>query len=80
MTSISPTSQASSSAADSSKAKLGGDLEMFLTMLTTQLKGRTVLRICLIHPETTEDDICHTIQRMYQYARALKKERVSNFS
>lgn len=31
-------------------------------------------------PETTEDDIRHTIQRMYQYARALKKERVSNFS
>ena len=54
--------------------------EGFACVLTTQLKGRTVLRICLIHPETTEDDIRHTIQRMYQYARALKKERVSNFS
>lgn len=30
-------------------------------VLTTQLKGRTVLRICSIHPETTEDDIRHTI-------------------
>lgn len=54
--------------------------EGFACVLTTQLKGRTVLRICPIHPETTEDDIRHTIQRMYQYARALKKERVSNFS
>lgn len=54
--------------------------EGFACVLTIQLKGRTVLRICLIHPETTEDDIRHTIQRMYQYARALKKERVSNFS
>ena len=54
--------------------------EGFAGMLTTQLKGRTVLRICPIHPETTEDDIRHTIQRMYQYARALKKECVSNFS
>ena len=54
--------------------------EGFACVLTTQLKGRTVLWICLIHPETTEDDIRHTIQRMYQYARALKKERVSNFS
>ena len=53
--------------------------EGFACVLTTQLKGRTVLRICLIHPETTEDDICHTIQRMYQYARALKKERVPIF-
>ena len=52
----------------------------FACVLTTQLKGRTVLRICPIHPETTEDDIRHTIQRMYQYARALKKECVSNFS
>ena len=54
--------------------------EGFACMLTTQLKGRTVLRICPIHTETAEDDICHTIQRMYQYARALKKECVSNFS
>ena len=52
----------------------------FACVLTTQLKGRTVLRICSIHPETTEDDIRHTIQRMDQYARALKKERVPNFS
>ena len=54
--------------------------EGFACVLTTQLKGRTVLRICPIHPETTEDDIRHTIQRMYQYARALKKKCVSNFS
>ena len=54
--------------------------EGFACVQTTQLKGRTVLRICPIHPETTEDDIRHTIQRMYQYARALKKERVPNFS
>lgn len=52
----------------------------FACVLTTQLKGRTVLRICSIHPETTEDDIRHTIQRMDQYARALKKERVPIFS
>ena len=52
----------------------------FACVLTTQLKGRTILRICSIHPETTEEDIRHTIQRMDKYARALKEERVPNFS
>ena len=52
----------------------------FACVLTTRLKGRTVLRICSIHLETTEEDIRYTIQRMDKYTRILKEELVPNFS
>ena len=33
-------------------------------MFTTELRGKKVLRMCIINPETTEQDICDTINRM----------------
>ena len=36
-------------------------------VFTTELKGKKVLRICSIHPETTEKDIRTTVQRLHQY-------------
>ena len=49
-----------------------GNTWQSFTVLTRNISG--------IPPQITEDDIRHTIQRMYQYVRALKKERVPNFS
>jgi len=43
--------------------------EGFAGVLTTQLKGRTVLRICSIHPAAEEGDMRGTIQRLDTYAR-----------
>lgn len=43
--------------------------EGFCAVLTTRLKGRTVLRICAINPETTEADIVETVRRLDAYAR-----------
>jgi len=37
-------------------------------ILTTELKGKKVLRICAIHPETTEEDIRSTIRLLDDYA------------
>lgn len=42
-------------------------------VLTTSLKGRTVLRICSIHPETTEDDIRETAALLDRYAREIQE-------
>ena len=41
----------------------------FAGVLTTRLKGRTVLRICSMHPEATEADMRETVRRMSEYAR-----------
>ncbi|WP_161974461.1 pyridoxal phosphate-dependent decarboxylase family protein [Piscinibacter terrae] len=41
----------------------------FAAVLTTQLKGRTVLRICAIHPDATELDMRETIRRLDAYGR-----------
>lgn len=40
-------------------------------IFTTQLNGKKVLRICAIHPDTTECDIIHTVTLMGQYYREL---------
>lgn len=40
----------------------------FATVLTTELHGRTVLRICAIHPDATEDDMRETVCRLNAYA------------
>jgi glutamate/tyrosine decarboxylase-like PLP-dependent enzyme len=37
-------------------------------ILTTELKGKKVLRICAIHPETTEEDIRSTVKLLDHYA------------
>lgn len=49
----------------------------FACVLTTNLKGKTVLRICSIHPETTEDDIHNTIELLNKYAYEAKAELFS---
>jgi glutamate/tyrosine decarboxylase-like PLP-dependent enzyme len=36
----------------------------FACVTTTKLKGRTALRLCIINPLTTEDDITETIDRL----------------
>ncbi len=48
----------------------------FACVLTTNLKGRTVLRICSIHPETTEDDMRNTVELLDRYAHEAKAELV----
>ncbi len=40
-------------------------------VLTTELKGRKVLRICAIHPEATEEDMRSTIRQLDAIARQL---------
>lgn len=42
----------------------------FATVLTTQLRGRTVLRICAIHPDATETDMRDTIRRLAAHGAA----------
>ena len=36
----------------------------FAQIYTTELKGKKVLRMCTINPETTEKDIRDTIERL----------------
>ena len=36
----------------------------FAQIFTTELRGKKVLRMCTIHPETTERDIRDTIERL----------------
>ncbi len=42
----------------------------FATVLTTQLNGRTVLRICAIHPDATQADMRETVGRLAAYGAA----------
>ena len=46
----------------------------FACVLTAQLKGRTVLLICSIHPAATEEEIRYTIQLLGQICRTLKEK------
>ena len=43
----------------------------FALVMTTSVKGNTVLRFCTINPRTTEDDIEETIERMETYALSM---------
>ncbi len=49
----------------------GGYAQIF----TTELRGRKVLRMCSIHPGTTEEDIRSTIERMHQSSAARAARR-----
>lgn len=40
----------------------------FAAVFTTVLKGKTVLRICALHPEATKEDMYKTIELLDQYA------------
>lgn len=46
----------------------------FACILTTSLKGLTVLRICSIHPDITKDDIQKTVSLLVNYGNELKAE------
>ena len=48
----------------------------FAAMFTTVLKGKTVIRLCAIHPETTKADIQTTLQLLDKYAREIHAEMV----
>ena len=41
----------------------------YAAMFTTVLRGKTVLRMCAIHPETTQEDIETTIEMLDRFAR-----------
>ena len=40
----------------------------YAAIFTTVLKGKTVIRLCAIHPETTQEDIQTTMQLLDKYA------------
>lgn len=43
----------------------------FAAIFTTVLEGKTVLRICALHPETTKEDMRKTIQLLDEYAKEI---------
>ena len=45
--------------------------EGFALVLSTELRGQTVLRLCTINPRTTEDDIRKTIDALAEAAHAI---------
>lgn len=47
----------------------------FAQIFTTELKGKKVLRMCTINPETTRKDICDTVERLKR-ARATENSSV----
>lgn len=42
----------------------------YALLFTTELRGKKVLRMCAIHPQTTEADIKETVRRLAQYGNA----------
>lgn len=42
----------------------------FASVLTTNLHGKTTLRICAIHPDATEEDIRKTVQLLVHFGKA----------
>lgn len=46
----------------------------FAQIFTTELRGKKVLRMCTINPETTKKDICDTIERLTN-SRAIREWR-----
>ena len=46
----------------------------YAAMFTTVLKGKTVIRLCAIHPEATEEDIKTTLQLLDKYALEIHAE------
>jgi glutamate/tyrosine decarboxylase-like PLP-dependent enzyme len=47
----------------------------FAMLTTTAIRGRTVLRMCTIHPGTTEDDIRRTVRRLKELGDAVEAAR-----
>lgn len=49
----------------------------FAQVYTTQLRGRTVLRLCAINPRTTPEDVLQTIQRLENTQAAERGRRLA---
>ena len=49
----------------------------FAQVYTTQLRGRTVLRLCAINPRTTPEDVIQTIQRLESTQAAERGRRLT---
>lgn len=49
----------------------------FAQVYTTQLRGRTVLRLCAINPRTTPEDVLQTIQRLESTQAAERGRRLT---
>ena len=49
----------------------------YAQVLTTQLDGKRVLRICALHPETTREDIQSTIRLLDRYARQTAGQKIA---
>lgn len=49
----------------------------FAQVYTTQLRGRTVLRLCAINPRTTPEDVLQTIQRLESTQAAERGRRLA---
>lgn len=47
--------------------------EGYAGVFTTRLKGFTVLRICALNPETTQQDMVKTVEHLTRFARNLSK-------
>ena len=47
----------------------------YAAVFTTILNGKTVIRFCAIHPETTQDDVQTTLQLLDKYALELHAEQ-----
>lgn len=47
----------------------------YAMIVTTQIKGKIVLRFCLINPRTTQQDVRETLSRLDQIARSIYPER-----
>ena len=45
----------------------------FALVLTTEIRGKVVLRFCPINPRTTEDDISKTITKLDEIAQAINR-------
>jgi glutamate/tyrosine decarboxylase-like PLP-dependent enzyme len=48
--------------------------EAFALVLSTELSGRTVLRLCTINPRTTETDVEQTVAALTRAAQAVSAQ------
>ena len=47
----------------------------FAQVFTTELTGKKVLRMCIVNPETTEEDVRRTIGKMMKAEAVLERDR-----
>ena len=49
----------------------------YALIFTTELKGKKVLRLCMINPRTTEEDVKNTIGLLDRFSREIREKPVS---